>query len=338
MNEHSNEKTDSELMDQAEWRGKQADYNKSWETYGQSKYDSRLGRSYLRRRCELLTEEIAKHFSEEDEIEVLEVGCGTGKTLEYLCNKITNPIYGVDFSIGMLGAAKASTEISSNPPSLMLGNAFELPFEDNSFDAVYATRFMHQFSHEEKVRIGSEITRVLRPGGLVLLEFYARPINYLNFYIPISRAHRYKPLSKHLIHYPTRQEEREIADTPYRTKALRFYGDRVINRVFGYRVFSLFNKLVGSNPLLRIFMDEHWIVYSKTKEASSTDRNKLCEEQGFEKIRCPKCQSRLEGSEEVAVLICNSCKVKFPVTNGIPGMIYNEAKNLSAPNHQSSQI
>ncbi len=79
MNEHSNEKTDSELLDQAEWWGKQADYNKSWETYGQSKYNNRLGRSYLRRRCELLTEEISKHFSEEDEIEFLEGGCGTGK-------------------------------------------------------------------------------------------------------------------------------------------------------------------------------------------------------------------------------------------------------------------
>ena len=102
----------------------------------------------------------------------------------------------------------------------------------------------------------------------MLLEFYARPINYLNYYVPIAGSDRYSTLEDHLVHYPSRREKRELAGQAYQTKGLRFFGDRVVNRILGYRVFSGFNALIASVAPLRWFMVEHWVIYSPDGPAS----------------------------------------------------------------------
>jgi SAM-dependent methyltransferase len=42
---------------------------------------------------------------------------------------------------------------------------------DNTFDAVVGTRFMYMMTIEEKKQIISEVRRVLKPGGVVVLHF-----------------------------------------------------------------------------------------------------------------------------------------------------------------------
>ncbi len=45
-------------------------------------------------------------------------------------------------------------------------------------------------------------------------------------------------------------------------------------------------------------------------------------------ICCPACRSRLRLSEDGLWLICDKCNVKYPIKDGIPVLIVEEAKKL----------
>ena len=95
--------------------------------------------------------------------EVLEVGCGTGMILKEIAPFARRAV-GVDISHGMLEQARA------RGLDVVEGNATELPFPDASFDVVYSFKVL---AHVEQIhRAMSEVSRVLRPGGVAALEFY----------------------------------------------------------------------------------------------------------------------------------------------------------------------
>ncbi|RAL22769.1 class I SAM-dependent methyltransferase [Lujinxingia litoralis] len=101
----------------------------------------------------------------------LEVGCGTGLILERV-SRVARRAAGIDLSPGMLEQARArGLEVSE-------GCATELPFEDASFDVVYSFKVL---AHVEDIRKAvAEAARVVRPGGVLLLEFYnPKSIRYL---------------------------------------------------------------------------------------------------------------------------------------------------------------
>ena len=62
------------------------------------------------------------------------------------------------------------------------GNAFDLPFEQ-PFDCVYSFRFVRHFQDEDRGRLYTQIARVLRPGGRLLLDAVNERIS-----LPIRRA------------------------------------------------------------------------------------------------------------------------------------------------------
>lgn len=81
-------------------------------------------------------------------------------------------ITGVDISEGMLevGRRKLAAKGLANRIQLELGDSENLPFPDNSFDAVTASFGVRNFENLSKGL--AEMYRVLRPGGkLVILEF-----------------------------------------------------------------------------------------------------------------------------------------------------------------------
>jgi uncharacterized protein YbaR (Trm112 family) len=40
---------------------------------------------------------------------------------------------------------------------------------------------------------------------------------------------------------------------------------------------------------------------------------------------CPKCKGELEYDREAAVLVCKACRLRYPVRDGIPIMLIDEA-------------
>ncbi len=95
--------------------------------------------------------------------DVLEVGCGTGLILSRIA-AFARSAQGVDLSPGMLEKARA------RGLNAIEGSATELPFPDHAFD-VSCSFNVH--AHVPAVsRALSEMSRVTRPGGVVIAEFY----------------------------------------------------------------------------------------------------------------------------------------------------------------------
>jgi ubiquinone/menaquinone biosynthesis C-methylase UbiE len=95
--------------------------------------------------------------------ELLEVGCGTGLLLERFAS-FCKSAKGVDLSPGMLEHARArGLDVTE-------GSATALPFEDASFDVACSFKVL---AHIPDIQTAlSEMTRVVRPGGTIIAEFY----------------------------------------------------------------------------------------------------------------------------------------------------------------------
>lgn len=51
-----------------------------------------------------------------------------------------------------------------------LGNALDLPFESSTFDGVHSAHVMHAFNSSQATRYLSELIRVARPGGTIVIS------------------------------------------------------------------------------------------------------------------------------------------------------------------------
>jgi uncharacterized protein YbaR (Trm112 family) len=51
-------------------------------------------------------------------------------------------------------------------------------------------------------------------------------------------------------------------------------------------------------------------------------------QQLLEILVCPKCRGELEYRESEPALVCHQCKLKYPVRDGIPIMLIDEAQPI----------
>ncbi len=97
---------------------------------------------------------------------VLDVGCGTGRWLRRY-RELGFRATGVDATLGMLGRA---VECGTAAP-LIAGNACSLPFADAQFDCVTDITVVQHIPRALQPLALSEMVRVLKPGGrLILME------------------------------------------------------------------------------------------------------------------------------------------------------------------------
>src|SRR5918999_678613 len=94
---------------------------------------------------------------------ILEIGAGTGLNFVHYPPEARG-VAG-EFSREMLKIASTKTRPSG--VQLLQNRAEDLPFEDHSFDAAFATLVF--CSVESPLRAFAEIRRVVRPGGTVML-------------------------------------------------------------------------------------------------------------------------------------------------------------------------
>jgi ubiquinone/menaquinone biosynthesis C-methylase UbiE len=102
---------------------------------------------------------------------VLEAGVGTGKNLAHYPSGVD--VTGIDVSEAMLSRARAKAVGLEIPVTLEQADVTELPFPDDSFDTAVATCVF--CSVAEPVAGLSELGRVTKPGGRVLLLEHVRP-------------------------------------------------------------------------------------------------------------------------------------------------------------------
>lgn len=106
---------------------------------------------------------------------VLDIGTGTGISLfeAMRCFGGARLAVGIDIAPGMLGVARAKARLLGLPAEFVLADAEALPFANGQFDLAIANSCFHWFSDKERAL--SEIARVLRPGGELVLIAAAAP-------------------------------------------------------------------------------------------------------------------------------------------------------------------
>ncbi len=93
---------------------------------------------------------------------ILDLGGGTGR-FEKMVGSFPRSIISCDINKEMLDLAQGSTD-------RVCGNAFTLPFKDNSFDKCVALRFLFHFNDNDKQQILREIIRVTAKGGMIVFD------------------------------------------------------------------------------------------------------------------------------------------------------------------------
>jgi ubiquinone/menaquinone biosynthesis C-methylase UbiE len=106
---------------------------------------------------------------------VLEVGCGTGTNLK-MYHRRGCDVYGIDLSPTMIEAAKAKLGEKAN---LVLGDASDMPFDDDFFDLAIAMLTLHEMPSGMRDPVIREMKRVIKKSGRILLiDYHPGPLGF----------------------------------------------------------------------------------------------------------------------------------------------------------------
>jgi demethylmenaquinone methyltransferase/2-methoxy-6-polyprenyl-1,4-benzoquinol methylase/phosphoethanolamine N-methyltransferase len=117
------------------------------------------------------------------DLDLLDVGCGTGNLLLFAQAQAGGRVRarGIDPSPWMLARARKKSERRGLAVEFTLGAIERIPFPDASMDRVFSTLMFHHLPGDLQEKGLSEIRRVLRPGGFLLLMDFAAVRNPLFF-------------------------------------------------------------------------------------------------------------------------------------------------------------
>ena len=133
---------------------------------------ARIGKTRLRPGGIEATNWLLEKANIKNDSKVLEVACNMGTNLVHIANKYGCDIVGVDLDEKAI--EKANKKIKENGlenrAKAICGDAFALPFDDESFDVVINEAMLTMLLGEQKEKALKEYYRVLKPGGLVLTQ------------------------------------------------------------------------------------------------------------------------------------------------------------------------
>lgn len=101
---------------------------------------------------------------------ILEIGVGTGKNIEYYPDDIS--ITAIDFSEGMLQKAREKAEKYNKNVTLIQMDAQDMKFPDNTFDTIFTTCVY--CSVPDPVKGLKEMRRVCKPNGKIIMIEHVR--------------------------------------------------------------------------------------------------------------------------------------------------------------------
>lgn len=159
-------------------------------------------------------EELEKHFKVKENDVVIDIGGGTGYIAQVYSKKCKK-IYVLDESEKMLSKVPSSENIITK-----VGNALDIPFEDNSMDAVLLTDVFHHI--KEQKQLIEEINRILKKDGkLCILDFNKNHIK-----TKILRIFEHAIFGK--LYFKTKEEIISIIETKFIIEKIADYDNYFI--------------------------------------------------------------------------------------------------------------
>lgn len=100
----------------------------------------------------------------------LDVGCGNGVS-DFYFKRYINDLYGIDFSNDLL-----NEHPFKDTGKFIIGNAKNLPYNNNSFELVYCWEVLHHIDKPEKavsemIRVSSKYVIIAEPNPINLAQF-----------------------------------------------------------------------------------------------------------------------------------------------------------------------
>jgi SAM-dependent methyltransferase len=150
--------------------------------------------------------------------DVLDLGCGDGRTLGLWIRDHVGHYVGVDVSATAVERAR-----SLGLDARTISDAAELPFEDDSLDAVVSIEVLeHLFSPHEAA---AEVHRVLRPGGVFLAT--VPNVAYWRWRRDMALRGIWNPYG-----------DEDSVDAPWRDPHVRFFTAETLERMLGRAGFA----------------------------------------------------------------------------------------------------
>ncbi len=117
---------------------------------------------------------------------VIDVGCGSGELLRIIAEFADKTgrdasLVGLDLNPISSGITKDWSKGVAEIASVQ-GDAFELPFSDNSFDYAISSLFFHHLTDEQIVIVLKEMSRVASR-GIIVIDLHRDPVAFVGYQI-----------------------------------------------------------------------------------------------------------------------------------------------------------
>ena len=102
----------------------------------------------------------------EEQIRILELGCGTGLELDQVFLRAPNArITGIDLAPGMLNRLREKFRKRADQIQLVEANYLDVPFGEGEYDYAISSLTTHHLPPENKVIVYRKILKALKPSG-----------------------------------------------------------------------------------------------------------------------------------------------------------------------------
>jgi SAM-dependent methyltransferase len=166
---------------------------------------------FTRVKADYFLELLASSASPAKRPDVIDIGCGIANSHPLLAGQVAR-LVGVDVSSACIAAAAAH-----NPQNeYATFDGLNLPYSAESFDAASAVCVFHHVPIADRVRLASNVRRVLRPGGVFAI-FEHNPLNPVTQHV-VSNCE----FDKDAVLLRKNETERLLADAGFREISTRF--------------------------------------------------------------------------------------------------------------------
>ncbi len=147
-------------------------------------YSSLSTKEQIEKYQQLIRDEEWKWLKQEipENSKFLDVGCGSGYTMQMASEDLNCECTGVDPEPGAHGVGRFLKSIIKDE-IILKGFAENLPLENNSFDVVFSSHVLEHVNDEQQSL--KEMKRVLKDGGLLIIGMPTAKMAFINFFSSI---------------------------------------------------------------------------------------------------------------------------------------------------------